>query len=129
MNERSSLVTVSVPPDPAVRLSDALLELRRSKDDPGPARPEVRSDERAWLDGLIDRLSTSPASRAIELTGPRDLLHEATLVAIDDAGESVSESCTNLLRGEGESDEVRADVLALDALLELLREIHPARQP
>lgn len=89
-----------------------MLELRRSKERP----PEA-------LDRLLDGLSRPPvpAGKAVELTGPRELLEEATLVAIDEAGERVGAGCTSLLRREGDSGAVRVEVRAVQALLELLR--------
>jgi hypothetical protein len=48
------------------------------------------------------------------------VLREATLVAIDDAGERLSRLCTSLLRGEATAGDVRAELDALQGLLDLL---------
>jgi hypothetical protein len=57
---------------------------------------------------------------AVEVTGGRAVLRQATLVAIDDAGERLSGLCTSLLRGEASAAEVRAELEALRGLLDLL---------
>jgi hypothetical protein len=89
-------VTLRVSTDQADALADALTHL-------GPAKAEVvrRGD-------------------AVELTSERTVLREATLVAIDDAGERLSRLCTSLLRGEASSADVRAELDALGGLLDLL---------
>jgi hypothetical protein len=56
----------------------------------------------------------------VELTAGRAALREATLVAIDDAGERLSGLCTALLRGEASPPEVSAQLEELRGLLELL---------
>jgi hypothetical protein len=58
-----------------------------------------------------------PGAGLVELTGSAAVLREATLVAVDEAGERLSRACTALLRGEGS----RADAIALaDAVRDLL---------
>ena len=59
---------------------------------------------------------------AVEVTGTSALLREATLVAIDEAGERLSRLCTALLRGEGSRAEAVAQVGAVRGLLDLLGE-------
>jgi hypothetical protein len=61
-----------------------------------------------------------PQGGAVELTGARAVLHQATLVAVDDAGDRLSGLCTALLRGEASAAEVRDQVDALRGLLDLL---------
>lgn len=112
--ERSDLLTLSVPPEQATRLRDALRELRRAK----TSSPE---DVLAWMERLVTDLTTDPQQPGeVELTGPRALLHEGLLVAIDELGDSLSERCTELLRGAGSAKAVRTDVRSLDELLDLL---------
>jgi hypothetical protein len=56
----------------------------------------------------------------VELTGASQVLREATLVAIDEAGERLSRLCTALLRGEGSRAEAIAQATAVRGLLDLL---------
>jgi hypothetical protein len=63
-----------------------------------------------------------PGEGLVEVTGASALLREATLVAIDEAGERLSRVCTALLRGEGSRAEAIAHVDAVRDLLQLLRE-------
>jgi hypothetical protein len=56
----------------------------------------------------------------VELTGAAQVLREATLVAIDEAGERLSRLCTALLRGEGSRAEAIAQAAAVRGLLDLL---------
>lgn len=112
--ERSDLLTFSVPPQQATWLRDALRELRRAKTG---SSEEVL----AWFERLVTDLGADPQrSGAVELTGPRGVLHEGCLVAIDEVGDSLSERCADLLRGAGSAKAVRTDVRALDGLLDLL---------
>jgi hypothetical protein len=67
-----------------------------------------------------------PGEELIEVTAPRPLLREATLVAIDEAGERLSRLCTSLLRGQGSRAEALAHVEFVRGLLELLGEVTPA---
>ena len=124
IGERATPVTISVRPDLAVRLHGALLELRRSQEDSRAPGPERLQAKLVSLDRLIDDLAGESPAEAIDLTGPGELLYEATLVAIDEAGDRISESCTDLLRREEKIDTVREEVKVLDALLDLL-----SRQP
>jgi hypothetical protein len=76
------------------------------------------------LDQAIERFGWDPAmsERPAEVTAGRAVMGEAIRVAIDDAGERLSELCTSLLRGEGSLTELRSQFEALGGLLELLRE-------
>jgi hypothetical protein len=89
-------VTLRVYPEQADRLTEALVHVRDGEAD------VVRRGE------------------AVELTGARAVLHQATLVAIDDAGERLSRLSTSLLRGEASAADVRAELDALRGLLDLL---------
>jgi hypothetical protein len=85
----------------------------------------VPADRAAALTGALRHLrpgevEVAPQGGAVELTGSRAVLHEATLVAIDDAGERLSGLCTSLLRGEASPDDVSAQLEALRDLLDLL---------
>jgi hypothetical protein len=79
-------------------------------------------------DALADALTHLRAAKAevvrqgdtVEVTSERAVLHEATLVAIDEAGERLSRMCTSLLRGEATTAEVRAELESLRGLLDLL---------
>jgi hypothetical protein len=103
-----------VPADQAAGLTDALRHLR-----------ELSSGERGTtLDRLAEELSASGS-----LTAPRELLAELLAVAIDEAGERLSRSCTELLRGEGTAVQVRAGVTALAGLLDLLERLPEEAQP
>jgi len=97
---RSDEITLSLPPNLAAPLADALQHLREAATDGLPAR----------LDGL-------------ELTAPRDTLRELLAVAIDEAGERLSSASTRLLRGDGGTAEVRAELVRLGALLDLLETV------
>jgi hypothetical protein len=50
------------------------------------------------------------------------VLREAILAATDDAGERLSSLCTALVRGEASAADLRAQLQALEGLLELLRQ-------
>jgi hypothetical protein len=83
-----------------------------------PHRP--RLDE---LDGLVRRLAGG--ERAVVLSAPRDLLHDALYGALIDAGERHAETSTRAWRGELPLERVQqgaGEVLALDALLRSLGE-------
>jgi hypothetical protein len=83
------------------------------------SREELRDlDEPLEQLGWDFRASDGPG----EVTAARAVLREATMVAIDDAGERLSGSCTDLLRGEVSLEEVSGRVEALRGLLELLGE-------
>jgi hypothetical protein len=64
-----------------------------------------------------------PGEDAIEVTGASGVLHEAVLVAIDEAGERLSRHCTGLLRGHGSRADAIAQANAVCGLLELLGEV------
>lgn len=63
-----------------------------------------------------------PGDDVVEMTGAAELLREATLVAIDEAGERLSRLCTALLRGEGSRADAIAQATAVRRLLDLLGE-------
>jgi hypothetical protein len=63
-----------------------------------------------------------PGEGVVAVTGPSEVLREATLVAIDEAGEHLSRLCTALLRGEGSRAEAIAQAVAVLGLLDLLGE-------
>ncbi|MBA3262543.1 MAG: hypothetical protein H0T69_08770 [Thermoleophilaceae bacterium] len=109
---RSDVLTLSLPADLASGLVVALDQLRST------AAPE----RRAPLDDLARAL---PGGEATEVTARRDLLSEVVTVAIDEAGNKVSECSTRLLRGEGSADELRARLAELDELLDLLELVDP----
>jgi hypothetical protein len=94
---RSDEITLSLPPDLAAPLTDALADLRRAKSG-GPV----------------------PRLEGLQLTAPRETLRELLAVAIDEAGERVSSASTGLLRAESAPAELRAELVRLGALLDLL---------
>ena len=97
---RSDEIRLSLPPELAAPVSDALEHLRTA-----------RSGERgARLDG-------------VELSAPRDTLRELLAVAIDEAGERVRSASTGLLRGDCGLAELRAELIQLGALLDLLETV------
>jgi hypothetical protein len=61
-----------------------------------------------------------PDEGVVEVTGASIVLREATLVAIDEAGERLSRLCTALLRGEGSRPEAIAQAKAVCGLLDLM---------
>ena len=61
-----------------------------------------------------------PGEDVVEVTGAAELLREATLVAIDEAGERLSRLCTALLRGEASRADAIAQATAVRRLLDLL---------
>jgi hypothetical protein len=63
-----------------------------------------------------------PGEGVVEVTGASTVLREATLVAIDEAGERLSRLCTALLRGEGSRAEAISQATAVRGLLDLLGE-------
>jgi hypothetical protein len=97
---RSDEITLSLPPDLAAPLTDALGHLQKAATGMPPPR----------LDGLA-------------LTARRDTLRELLAVAIDESGERVGSASTRLLRGECESAELRAELIRLGALLDLLETV------
>jgi hypothetical protein len=66
-----------------------------------------------------------PGEDVVEVTATPAVLREATLVAIDEAGERLSRLCTALLRGEGSPAKAIAQANAVRGLLDLLEDGHP----
>jgi hypothetical protein len=83
------------------------------------ARDELRS-----LDHAIEQLGWDPGAsgRPGQVRAARAVLRDATLGAIDDAGERLSALCTALVRGEGTVIDLKAQLRALEGLLALLHE-------
>jgi hypothetical protein len=80
----------------------------------------TRLDE---LDELVRRLAGD--ERAVVLSAPRDLLHDALYGALIDSGERLAETSNRAWRGELPLERVQQgaeEVLALDALLRSLGE-------
>jgi hypothetical protein len=126
-----------VPADHAAALVEALLHLYQAKAESLHQRANelIRSegspdallqtrDELRSLEQAIDQLGWGAVvpDPPVDVTAGRAVLREATLVAIDDAGEQVAAACTALLRGEGSLPELSAQLESLESLLELLRE-------
>jgi hypothetical protein len=63
-----------------------------------------------------------PGEDAVELTAAHAVLREATLVAIDEAGERLGRLCSALLRGEGSRADAIEQAVAVRGLLDLLGE-------
>jgi hypothetical protein len=97
--ERSDVLTVSIPADLVSELIDA-------------------------LDHVSDPEGASFAGD--QLTARRDLLTELLTVAIDEAGEQVGQASTRLVRAEGSAADLRAAMVRLSALLDLLEAL-PSR--
>jgi hypothetical protein len=57
------------------------------------------------------------------LTATHEVLHEALGAAVDEAGEAVGIDCGRLLRGEAATAAVRARVVTLTGLLDLLERL------
>jgi hypothetical protein len=107
-------ITLSLPDALAAPLADALEHLR-----------EVASGDRAAaLDGLADALAGETPR---DLTGPPEVIRELLAVALDEAGERVSDASTRLLRGEDTTAELRSSLSEASALLELLERSSAAR--
>jgi hypothetical protein len=130
-----------VPEDHAPGLVDALLHLYQAKAEllhqranelirgEGSADALARArQELGALDQTLEQLGWDPgaARRPVEVTADGSVLREATVVAIDEAGEQLSAHCTALLRGEGPATAIEAQIEALRALLQLLRETEGA---
>jgi hypothetical protein len=96
---RSDEITLSLPLELAAPLADALDHLRAAT-----------GERSARLEGA-------------ELTAPPEKLRDLLAVAIDEAGERVSSASTRLLRGEDEPAELRAELVRLGALLDLLETV------
>lgn len=71
--------------------------------------------------GVEWRQVPSARDEAVQIIAPEQLLRQATLVAIDEAGERVSTRCTSLLRETETAEAVQAALADLAALIELLR--------
>lgn len=57
------------------------------------------------------------------LSAPRAVLHEATILAIDELGEVLSRLSTHLLRGGDSAGELREAIAELSGLLDLLESL------
>lgn len=84
----------------------------------------------AGLDALLTQLGwwsdVAPAAAVgeVELTGSREILHDALYGALIDSGERLAVTCGETWRGDADPEEVRAaavKVIALDRLLAGLR--------
>jgi hypothetical protein len=125
-----------VPADHAAALAEALLHLYQAKaeslqqrvnaliqaEGSADAVAESRNALHA-LDDALEQLGWEAGRNdgPVEVTAARAVLQEATMVAIDDAGERLSSLCTALLQREAPVAEVHAQVDALRGLLDLLR--------
>jgi hypothetical protein len=105
--------TLSVPADQAAGLAGALEQLRDVSDAP----------RREPLEEMLHELGGGT------LTAPIELLAELLAVAIDEAGEALSDTCTALLRGSASVAEVRARVTGLGGLLDLLERVAKEAEP
>jgi hypothetical protein len=97
---RSNEITLSLPPELAAPLADALEHLPRA----------ATGERHARLEGL-------------ELTAPRGAMRELLAVAIDETGDRVGSASNRLLRGDGGPAELRAELVKLGALLDLLETV------
>jgi hypothetical protein len=98
----------------------------------GESRESLREarrhrDRLRELDRVLEQVGwpDDPVAGAVDLTGPRTLLHDAFHGALIDAGERLSVACAAGGRGEASAASVRelaAEVIALDRLV---REIEP----
>jgi hypothetical protein len=102
-----------VPADQAAGLAGALEQLRDVSE----------AGRRERLEELLRELEGGT------LTAPRELLAELLAVAIDEAGEALSERCTALLRGSASVAEVRARFATLGGLLDLLERLAKEAEP
>jgi hypothetical protein len=84
----------------------------------------------AQLDSLLGRLGWSPESApearadGLELSAPKEVLHDAIYGALIDAGERLAVACGGCWRGEVGAESVREaalEVIALDRLLGRIR--------
>jgi hypothetical protein len=82
----------------------------------------------AELDALLERLGWQRRAHPdgpLEVTAPRDILHDSLYGALIDAGERLAAACDGAWRGEAGLDRVRdaaTEVIALDRLLSALQE-------
>jgi hypothetical protein len=125
-----------VPADHAAAVAEALLHLYQAKaeslqqrvndlirDEASPGSVIETRDQLQALDQALEYLGWDARSsdRAVEVTASRSVLREATMVAIDDAGERLSGICTALVRGEATIADVNAQLESVRGLLDLLR--------
>jgi hypothetical protein len=130
-----------VPAEHTAGLVDSLLHLYQAKAESlhqrandlirGESSAEavrVTRDELGSLDRAIEQLGWEPrgSDAPVEVTAERSVLREAVLVAIDEAGDQLSEHCTALLRGEGSAAAIGDGIEGLRGLLGLLREAEGA---
>jgi hypothetical protein len=114
---RSDVLTLSLPAELASGLVDALDHLRAGA---APHRG-------ASLDDLGRQLAAAPpAGGPLELTARRDLLSELVAVAIDEAADRLGRHGTRLVRGEASAAELRAGLVELSGLLDLLETLDAA---
>jgi 3D-(3,5/4)-trihydroxycyclohexane-1,2-dione acylhydrolase (decyclizing) len=107
---RADEITLSLPPELAAALADALDHLRRAS-----------TGDRA---AAFEQLALGAATA--ELRGPRDTLRELVAVAIDEAGERVSHASSRLLHGDATAvAALRAAIGELGGLLDLLETVSP----
>jgi hypothetical protein len=92
------------------------------------AQGEVRRHRArlAQLDALLDQLGgdAGPSRRDVEVSAPRELLHDAVYGALIDAGERLAAACDAGWRGERPFESVAGaarSVIALDGLLRQVR--------
>jgi hypothetical protein len=103
-------ITLSLPPELAVPLADALQHLTRT----------ASGERSAAFEELARQAATG------ELRASRDTLRELLAVAIDEAGEHVSRASSRLLRGDATAAAgLRAGLAELGALLDLLEIVSP----
>jgi hypothetical protein len=101
----------------------AHLERGEPRDDAAQCRARL-----ADLDALLVRLGWwEGAARAgeVELSGPRDVLHDALYGTLIEAGERLAAACGDGRRDDADTDDVRVaamEVIALDRLLAEMRE-------
>jgi hypothetical protein len=94
------------------------------QDEPGASLEEVRRERERLgrLDALRGQVGWpgDPVARAVALSGPAELLHDALHGSLIDAGERLAVACEGSWRGEATADGVRAaarEVIELDRLL------------
>jgi len=106
----------------AESLQQRVNDLIRGEGSAGPVI-ETRNQLHA-LDQALEHLGWDAESTdgPVEVTASAGVLREATMVAIDDAGERLSGLCTALLRSEATIADVNAQVESVRGLLKLLDE-------
>jgi hypothetical protein len=117
--------------DTVVLLYDSTLEalhlaLGAHLDGGGRRDEVVRSRARlAELDALLARLGwwSDAAPGDVELTAPRELLHDALYGALIEAGERLAAACDESWRGGPSRGRVRAAAMEVIALDQVLAEI------